>query len=1560
MTTSPSISPDYPTTEPRLRAALRRLVEARAGGDPTVPVVSEVDLFLRLCPAPTIGVTGTKGKTTTSALTAAILAADPAHPVVLGGNIGMPLVERLPELTPGHRVVIELSELQLPTLSRGTTVAVYTHVTADHLDRHGTLEAYRAVKRRLAELVDPDGALVLNAEDPVVAGVRGRRPRARPSATGASAPLPGGVGVVDGWIVADGVERLAAGRRRRRRRPVRRPDHAARRAGDPRRAQRLERPGRGRASGCCSASRRTRSAPRSPASAASSTGSSRSRRSTASASSTTRRARSPTRSSPRCAPSTPPLVLIAGGRAKGVDLTRSPPVVAERAAAAVLIGESGPTLEARVPRRRPRPHRARARPGRRPSARRRASPARRSPRAGATADHATVLLSPAAASFDMFADYAARGRAFKDGRRRRSPRTEPREGTDEPRAADPRARPAPAPAGARHPSRTRGASTANADPGAAPRPARRPARAPRGGLRDPRRGRGARRDRHPDGLLVVGDHAATSSPDADTFATVGPQILWAILGIVVMLVMMRVDYRYLRLVSVPFFLVALVAARARASVAGRSTIEVGGSARWLKLGPLPAVHPAEIAKLALVVYLAHWFAKRGTRVGGLWAGTVPFLIIIAPVIFLVFIEPDLGHDVVITLTAFTMFFVAGANLIHLGVDGRRAPCSRCSSSACSGYQMDRIRACLDPWRSASATASTRSRACSPSAWAASSDRPRARARVFVPNAVNDFVFAEVGQEFGLVGGGRGHRALPRPGLPGDPDRAGARRTRSAPCWPPGSPAWLCLQAFINIGVVVALLPITGITLPFISAGGSSLIISFAAVGILLSISRETVEKGTWNDDANPDRGRRDGRAHLPGAGRRRGRSARRPDAPELRWLGGHRGLEARSSRRPASRCAGSPCARCARSSSTSTPSSTRSGSARPSRRPRRSWLASARPPSSRPAATSRSRPAGRGAARHPGRAVGRQRHPRPQRARHGPAGRRAGGRLRGDLRRRSSRRAGRPCYLTGTPIRDTRDIDREAAARSGWTSPPDERVLLVFGGSQAVRRFNAAVAEALPRLVERVDRHPRDRRDGLRRRAGRPRGAAGSRARSLPAVPVPARRDARRAGRRGPGRRTGGLVDARRGDRARAADGRRAVSARRRPPAGQRARRWSRRAPRGSSRTRSSTPTRCSTRPRILDDPAAHARDARGGPGARPARAPPTRSRTSCMAAARRDRPLPGRRRRIEPARRGAGAAMTAAPSTRSPIGTDIQRRIGVKTSRDEPLARFTTMRVGGPADLFAEVHNLFELRALVRFARPRELPALRPGAGLRPGHQRRRGPRPGHPGSARRARASRATRYTADSGVPMARAATETQQAGLSGLEFGLAIPGTVGGAVWANAGAHESDIAGVLESASVLAGDGDRGGRAGARARASRTATAGSSMPAATGAPETRDRGDVRARAGRRRGDQGAARRDPPLAPGAPAARAAVGRQRLPQPAGRLGRPAHRRGRAQGPADRRRRRVARSTPTSSSTTRRGRPRTSAASGPCPCRGRSRGTASSSSSRSSSSATGPAGRPAA
>ena len=216
-----------------------------------------------------------------------------------------------------------------------------------------------------------------------------------------------------------------------------------------------------------------------------------------------------------------------------------------------------------------------------------------------------------------------------------------------------------------------------------------------------------------------------------------------------------------------------------------------------------------------------------------------------------------------------MFFVAGANLLHLAALGSAGRAGRRSSSACSGYQMERIRTLLDPWSDPLGTGfHTVQGLLALGAGGILGSGLGAEPGRRSPNAFNDFIFAEIGQEFGL----HRRRSWSSGCSCSSPTLGSASRwprpTRSAPCWRPGSPRWLCIQAFINIAVVVTLVPITGITLPFVSAGGSSLIVSFAAVGILLSISRETIEKGTWNDDASADRRRRDGRAHLPGAGRR--------------------------------------------------------------------------------------------------------------------------------------------------------------------------------------------------------------------------------------------------------------------------------------------------------------------------------------------------------------------------------------------------------------------------------------------------------------------------------------------------------------------------------------------------------------------------------------------------------------------------------------------------------------------------------------------------------------------
>jgi cell division protein FtsW len=372
------------------------------------------------------------------------------------------------------------------------------------------------------------------------------------------------------------------------------------------------------------------------------------------------------------------------------------------------------------------------------------------------------------------------------------------------------------------------------------------------------------------GILMVYSSSAIRAYISrdDAFAIVGPQIVWAAIGLVAMAVMMRVDYRVLRLASVPFY----VAALALLVLVFEPSLNrvIGGSARWLVLGPLPAIHPAEIAKLALTIYLAHWLASRGTLISGFRSGTLPFLLITLPVVGLVFREPDLGTSAVIGATALAMFFIAGASFRHLFAMGAMAV-GAAFVVGLRGYQLERIRTFLDPWADPLGAGFHTIQGLLAlglgGVLGSGLGESKLAGGLYLPNAWNDFIFAIIGEEFGFVGGtivvalflvlgAYGVRTALRA-----PDTFGALLAA-------GITTWLCLQAFVNIAVVVALLPVTGITLPFVSAGGSSLVVSFAAAGILLSISRETLEPGDQEDDASADRGRRDRGSHLPGAGRR--------------------------------------------------------------------------------------------------------------------------------------------------------------------------------------------------------------------------------------------------------------------------------------------------------------------------------------------------------------------------------------------------------------------------------------------------------------------------------------------------------------------------------------------------------------------------------------------------------------------------------------------------------------------------------------------------------------------
>lgn len=365
------------------------------------------------------------------------------------------------------------------------------------------------------------------------------------------------------------------------------------------------------------------------------------------------------------------------------------------------------------------------------------------------------------------------------------------------------------------------------------------------------------------GILMVYSASAIDSyaNSRNTFQMVAPQIAAGLAGLATMIVLARVDYRYLRKVSLVLAIVAL--ALLVAVLIPWVGVSYNGSARWIQLGPFFEIHPAEVAKLALVVYLSHWLATRGTQIRSFFHGTVPFWIIVVPFLVLIAREPDIGTTSVIVLIALALFFVAGCNILHLGMALAGGAAGGVVLVLSLGtYPLQRIRVFLDPWADPLGGGYHTIKGLEALAAGGLFGTGLGNDRVLVPQDYNDFIFSVIAQELGFVGG------LVVIALFVALAWAGIRTALRAPdtfggLLAAGITAWICIQGMINICVVLALVPVTGITLPFVSQGGSSLVVSFAAVGILLSISRETVERGWVN--ASADRGRGYGRTYLPGS-----------------------------------------------------------------------------------------------------------------------------------------------------------------------------------------------------------------------------------------------------------------------------------------------------------------------------------------------------------------------------------------------------------------------------------------------------------------------------------------------------------------------------------------------------------------------------------------------------------------------------------------------------------------------------------------------------------------------
>ncbi len=312
------------------------------------------------------------------------------------------------------------------------------------------------------------------------------------------------------------------------------------------------------------------------------------------------------------------------------------------------------------------------------------------------------------------------------------------------------------------------------------------------------------------------------------------QLLWALIGVAVMLVTMRIDYRHWRRVSL-FGLIIVLPLLVVVLLIGTSAY---GASRWLAFGSFFSFQPSELAKLVLALYIADWLARKGNQVGTFLYGLAPFVILVGVVLGLVLLENDMGTAIIIAGLATVMFFTAGANIIQfllaMGCGGLIF-----LTQAFKGYRYYRLIGFLNPFSyitSINLQLYQSLLALGSGGWLGLGLGASREKAGYLPLPYIDSIFAVIGEELGFIGSAiivilflflafRGFRL--------------ARRTQDVygALLSTGITTWLVLQAIINIGSTTASIPYTGVPLPFISFGGSSLVISLAAVGVLLNISR---------------------------------------------------------------------------------------------------------------------------------------------------------------------------------------------------------------------------------------------------------------------------------------------------------------------------------------------------------------------------------------------------------------------------------------------------------------------------------------------------------------------------------------------------------------------------------------------------------------------------------------------------------------------------------------------------------------------------------------------------
>ena len=347
------------------------------------------------------------------------------------------------------------------------------------------------------------------------------------------------------------------------------------------------------------------------------------------------------------------------------------------------------------------------------------------------------------------------------------------------------------------------------------------------------------------GVLMVfsASSASASLKYDDALYFTKRQLLFAAAGLTAMLVLMNVPFQKWKKWFVPcFFLVVIMLV----FVLFREPIK--GARSWIQVGPF-GVQPSEFAKLGVILYLAALIHRKGEKIRDFKTGLVPVMIIVGFTAGLILLQPDYGTAMVLVLTAAITIVAGGANLKHLFVLGTTFAVSialtvwaytMMTGEEGWGHRMDRFTAYLNPWADPTDTGYHIIQslyAFGHGGLTGAGFGQGIQKLHYLPEAHNDFIFPIIGEEFGFIGSTLFllcYLALIWRIL-----LAGLRSTDTfGTLVAAGGAGMIAVQAMINIGGVTNTIPLTGVTLPLISYGGSSLLSTLAAIGIVLSISRE--------------------------------------------------------------------------------------------------------------------------------------------------------------------------------------------------------------------------------------------------------------------------------------------------------------------------------------------------------------------------------------------------------------------------------------------------------------------------------------------------------------------------------------------------------------------------------------------------------------------------------------------------------------------------------------------------------------------------------------------------